>query len=55
MIGDFVQDHIQNQMKEVYGLKEIMIPEDDQMSEKDTSSAKNNIFMSHQFYRPDDA
>ena len=41
-------------MKEVYGLKEVLIPEDDQISD-DESGAKNNIFMSHHFYRPDEA
>lgn len=53
-IGDFVEQHIQRQMKEVYGLKEVFIPEDDQISDDD-SGAKNNIFMSHHFYRPDEA
>lgn len=41
-------------MKKVYGLKEVLIPEPDQLGELDNSNPKNNIFMSNDFYRPDE-
>jgi len=54
MMGDYVTEGIQKQMVNQYGLKEVMIPEEDQLGEADSKDAKNNIFMTPDFYRPDE-
>jgi hypothetical protein len=41
-------------MDKKYGLKEVMIPENDQLGEMDRKDAKNNIFMTPDFYRPNE-
>lgn len=41
-------------MKETYGLKEVMIPENDFYGEIENPNAKSNIFMTKDFYRPDE-
>jgi hypothetical protein len=41
-------------MKKVYGLKEVLIPEPDQLGKQDNQVPKNNIFMTNDFYRPDE-
>ena len=40
-------------MKERYGLKEVMIPEQQDLKADDDPSPKNNIFMTKDLYRPD--
>ena len=53
MMGVFVNDGIQWQMRDRYGLKEVMIPEQQDLKADDDPSAKSNIFMTKDFYRPD--
>lgn len=40
-------------MRDFYGLKEVMIPENQDLKEGEDKEAKNNIFMTKDFYRPD--
>lgn len=53
MMGVFVNDGIQAKMRDVYGLREVFIPEQEDMTEADEKDAKSNIFMTKDFHRPD--
>ena len=51
-IGDFIQRYIQREMSDMYGLKEIWVPEDEHIDESLYSLPKCNVFMSPQIHKP---
>jgi len=51
-IGDFIQKYIQREMMDMYGLKEIWVPEDEHIEEEYWNLPKCNVFMSPQIHKP---